>query len=77
MKQIYEILKEWKKESGAKGVIQFKYSCLTGNLTIYTSYPGWLIGKAGLLVEKYRNILKEKIIGFKSLEIVETDYYYA
>jgi ribosomal protein S3 len=76
MKQIYEILKEWKEESKAGGVIQFKYDYRTGELTIYTSYPGWLIGRAGCCVNKYSDILKEQIPSFKSLKIIETDYYF-
>ena len=50
-KKIQKIMKKWKEESGATRVIQFKYR--SGILTIYTSQPGWLIGKAGVLSDKY------------------------
>lgn len=76
MKRIYYILEKWKREARAGGVIQFKFNCITGHLKVYTSHPGWLIGKAGYLVEKYRIIFKEKIPEFKTLEIIETDNYF-
>jgi ribosomal protein S3 len=76
MEKIYEILKEWKTESKTNGVIQFNYSYRTGNLTIYTSYPGWFIGKAGCYFDKYTNMLKNQMSSFKSIKIIETNYYY-
>ena len=54
-KIIQKILKKWKCESGAKRVIQFRYR--NGILSIFTSEPGYMIGKAGCLVYKYEDIL--------------------
>lgn len=76
MKQIYGILREWKEESQTRGVIQFNFDFRTGQLTIYTSFPGWLIGKAGCYFDKYNKKLQEQISTFKSIKIVETDCYY-
>ncbi len=45
-------------------------------LTIYSSQPGWLIGKGGVLVDKYRKILEKEVYDFKDLEFVETEYYW-
>lgn len=72
--KIMNILKRWKAEAGAKRVIQFRYS--KGVLTIYTSQPGFLIGKAGKLHEKYNNIFENELQGFKKIMFVETDYYW-
>ena len=72
---IKEILKQWKEESGAKGVIQFKYF-IDGTLTIYSAYSGYLIGKEGHLVNKYKEILKELLHDFNSIKFEETNYHY-
>ena len=74
-KIIQKILKEWKHESGAKRVIQFKYR--NGILSIYTSEPGYMIGKAGCLVDKYQRIIKKEMSDFERVEITETDNYWA
>lgn len=72
--RIWEILKQWKKESKSTKVIQYRYR--DGILEIYTSQPGWLIGKAGVLVDKYREILKAEMYDFKELKFVETAYHW-
>lgn len=74
-KRIQKILKSWKKESGATRVIQFRYR--NGILEIFTSQLGWLIGKAGIIVDKYTEILKSELYDFKELKFIETDYYWA
>lgn len=74
MSQICDILREWKKECEYKGVIQFKHSYSTGILTIFTAYPGYLIGKEGCHAYKYIEIFKNKIIGFDTIKFVETDH---
>lgn len=72
---IQKILKDWKVESGASRVVQFRYR--EGILTIYTSQPGYLIGKAGCLVYKYEDIFKNKLRDFDKVSFVETDYLWA
>lgn len=72
--RIQKILKSWKNESGATRVIQFRYR--NGILEIFTSQPGWLIGKAGVLVDKYTEILKKELHDFKELKFIETGYYW-
>lgn len=76
MSRIYDILKKWKDECGAKGVTQFKYSFLTGTLTIFTPFPGHFIGKAGCYMNKYIEIFKNEISSFNNIKFEETDYYY-
>ncbi len=72
--KIQKILKRWKKEARTTRVIQYRYR--KGMLTIYSSQPGWLIGKGGVLVDKYREILEKEVYDFKDLEFVETEYYW-
>ena len=74
-RRIQKIIKDWKRESGTTRMIQFKYR--GGILTIYTSQPGWLIGRAGVLVDKYFGIFEKEIYDFKELKFEETDYYCA
>jgi ribosomal protein S3 len=72
------ILKKWKEESGVTNSIQFKrlFSRSTNGkckLTIYTSRPGWLIGKAGCYADKYITEIKKEFGYIESIEIIETD----
>lgn len=74
-KIIQKILKQWKRESGAKRVIQFMYR--DGILSIFTSEPGYMIGKAGCLVYKYEDILKKEFSDFVKVEFTETNNCWA
>ncbi len=59
--ELKEIMENWKKESGIKayfGETIAAHSC-GDTLFVITRYPGWFIGKCGVLVDKYRNILRE------------------
>ena len=69
---IQRILKQWKKESKSKVPMQYRY--MDGVLEIYTTQPGWYIGKAGILGNKYIDILKSEVHDFKELKLVETEY---
>lgn len=73
-REIQRIIREWKKESKTTRVIQFQYK--RGILTIYTSQPGWLIGRRGVLVDKYFEIFKKELLDLKELKFEETDYYW-
>lgn len=74
-RKIQKILNAWKKESGVNRVLQFKYG--NGVLEIFTSQPGWLIGKGGVIVDKYIEIFKKELYDFQKLKFVETSYYWA
>lgn len=56
-------------------MVQFRYR--DGILTIYTSQPGYLIGKADYLVYKYEDIFRNKLRNFDKVSFVETDYLWA
>lgn len=72
--RINKILKQWKIESGTKKVIQYRYR--EGTLSIYTSQPGYLIGGAGALVNKYEEILAKELNDFKDVKFVETESFW-
>lgn len=72
---IQKIIKKRKKEAGATRVVQWTYR--QGILTIYTSEPGYLVGKAGILCNKYGDIFKKELPNFIHYWIVETNYLWA
>lgn len=74
MRFIQDILKNWKEESESNRVVQYQYR--SGILTIYTSQPGYFIGKGGKLFDKYEKILKREDPNFKELKIEETAWYW-
>ncbi len=74
-KIIQKIIKKWIEESGATRVVQYRYR--DGILSIYTSQPGYMIGKAGCLVYKYEDILKNELSDLEKIDFVETEYYWA
>jgi ribosomal protein S3 len=72
---IKAILSSWKEEVNVQGVIQYKLSFTTRELTIFTSKPGYFIGKAGCHVDKYLKMLKEKHLGIESIKFQEVDSF--
>lgn len=72
--KLKKLLNQWKKESGATGVIQFSY--WEGFLKIYTSEPEYLIGEKGILINKYKELLREELYDFNTLKIIETNSHW-
>lgn len=71
---IVQELKNWKAEAGVTDPILFRCNMSGKVVNIYTPHPGWLIGKAGRLFDKYSAILKEKLGQEFSINIVETSW---
>lgn len=71
--EIYNIISAWCKETNTKQVgVSFEY--IDNNkkrLVIYTDRPGVMIGKAGSLVDKYKNILLKSDRDIYDLVIAE------
>ena len=65
-------LKDWKAEAKVTSHIMYRYSICNEELTICTSQPGWLIGKAGCLINKYTEILSNKLGHVVTIKLVET-----
>lgn len=66
-----ELLGQWKAESKFDGTILYKIDHRERKLILYTYGIGYLIGKAGSLVNKYEKILKGKY-NINDIEFVET-----
>ena len=76
-KEISNIIKEWKTEAGVKGVVLVSvFSDLRDTIKICTDKPGYMIGKGGELVYKYRDKLKVYNPNLENIEFVETDNWY-
>lgn len=78
MLQTYsKIFKEWKDEAGVKDTILIG-ACpsIRNTIKICTSKPGPMIGKGGVLYEKYKARLKELNPHLEEIEFIETDPYY-
>ena len=72
-KYLINMLKEWKRECRATTIVQFSYNYITGILIIYTSQPGYFIGKSGCYINKYLELCKRDNSSFNNIEIYETD----
>lgn len=67
---VSEILKLWRDEVNYKYSIHYRY--INGILTVYTEFPGYLIGARGKLLYKYKNILEENFSDFINVEFIQT-----
>ena len=65
-----KFLEDWCAEAGLKEPVAYDYKYHKG-FTIYTKHPGILIGKAGSLVNKYRDKLKEEFGKDNDIKFVE------
>ena len=76
-RNLTKIIKEWKDEAGVKGIIQINaFPTEKETLTICTDLPGYMIGKYGCLVDKYREKIQKEYPNIKKIEFVETDSWY-
>ena len=66
----HKFLENWCTEAGLKEPIAYDYDYNKG-FTIYTNHPGILIGRAGCLVNKYRDKLKEEFGKNNDIKFVE------
>lgn len=70
-RSVQKILKEWRNESRNPHLCLYKLDKDT--LIIYTDRPGYMIGRAGQLVDKYRKKISEASFGtIKNVSFVET-----
>lgn len=76
-KEFSEIIKEWKNEAGVDDIVLIgAYADFRDTIKICTSKPGWMIGRGGELVYKYKEKLKLLNPRLKDIEFVETDRWY-
>lgn len=65
------ILTAWCKEAGVKTPVGYHLDVFDGTYYVYTDKPGYLIGKAGCLVNKYKELLYAQFSMMKSVKFVE------
>ena len=58
---IIPILQQWKEEAGVNEPILFRFSLIDNAITIFTNKPGYLIGKAGYLFNKFLEQFKQEL----------------
>lgn len=76
MNQIEKTLEQWKAEACMTCPMMFAYKPVEGKLQVFTSRPGLLIGKGGVLFDKYQNIFqKDPLLHIQRVELFETDPY--
>ena len=66
----HKFLEDWCAEAKVEEPVAYDYNYKTG-FTIYTNRPGYLIGKGGSLINKYRERLKEEFLESNDIKIVE------
>ena len=68
--EIFNIFKEWKKESGVGNIILLGvFPNVKKVIKVYTNEPEIMKGKDGCLLKKYAPLLKECIPDLISIEI--------
>ena len=65
-----KFLEDWCTEAGLKEPVAYDYEYHKG-FTVYTNHPGILIGKAGSLINKYQDRLKEEFGKNNKIKFVE------
>lgn len=76
-KTLLYIIKDWKDEAGIKGIIQINaLPTVRDILIICTAYPGYMIGKGGCLVDKYKRIIQKEFPNIKKIEFIETNRWW-
>lgn len=76
---IKDLMKSWKEESGVRAIILYnmkreknEYDDSEITLEICTNRPGPLIGFRGSLVDKYRDLISQKIKKKVFVKFIET-----
>ena len=72
--EVYNLIASWCKEAGVKQVAAKIKTEPDGTRTliVYSERPGYLIGKAGCVIDKYTNAIKKlKIAGIQKVIIEE------
>ena len=65
-----KLVEDWCKEAKYTRPVGY-YNDLRGTMTIYAEHPGYLIGKAGVYVYKFKESLKEEFHKDYEIKFVE------
>lgn len=66
-----EFLNSWCKEAGVDTPVGYYEDYANEEYIVYTDHPGYLIGRAGELVNKYTDIMKSQWRQLKRIKFVE------
>ena len=64
------LIENWCKEAHYTRPVGY-YNDLNGTMTIYAEYPGYLIGRAGVYVNQFKESLKEEFHRDYEIKFVE------
>jgi ribosomal protein S3 len=67
-------MRNWKEEAKVTTPIMYRHSICGKEVIVCTSQPGWLIGKAGRLVNKYSEIISNILREPTAIKFVEVGY---
>lgn len=70
---IRTLIREWKAEAKVKERVGYKINYMERTITLATNRPGYLIGRAGVLIEKYENKMRENWPQFKNFYFIDLD----
>ena len=65
------VVREWLKEAHLKEDVMYDVDYNSKSVMIYTTRPGWLIGRAGYLVLKYTDKMHEYWPEFSTFQFKE------
>jgi ribosomal protein S3 len=66
-----KIINEWCNESGIQEPVGYYKNPTTEEWEIYTTRPGFMIGRAGVIVDKYRELLNEEFYCDYNIKFIE------
>lgn len=70
---VTKIIRKWKREAGVEDPVAYKKR--DNLLTVFTNKPGWMIGKYGVIIEKYSGMLRKELHNNKlKIKIIEVDH---
>lgn len=67
-------MRNWKEEAKVTTPIMCRHSICGKEVIVCTSQPGWLIGKAGRLVNKYSEIISNILREPTTIKFVEVEH---
>ena len=67
-----KVISLWKMEARLSEPVMYDVNYDTWEILIYTTRPGWLIGKEGCLVNKYTEVMKKEWPIFNGFRFKET-----
>ena len=71
-RRIERVIFHWKGDAGLQEPVMYDVNYDTKEILIYSTRPGWLIGRKGELVYKYEDFMRAVWPGFKGFKFKET-----